>query len=790
MKRNYISLLLFFVFGLLMSFTSHAQLIANSDTGTVTHSNNVQIAISDVLANDTLNGIPVTLSQVTLSQISTSANISLQPNGSVVVNAGAPQGFYEITYQVCQNAVPGNCTQGYASVQVLPVPFVPIVVGPDSVTISTGLTPPQIIIENILSNDTLGGIPITLSDVTIVNQISSTTNYFSLDLATANFSVIGSPPPGTYYYTYFYCSTSQPNNCVQGTVGITVVNSLSTTMNGTYQDFNADGVTNVGDVVNYTYSITNIGSIAVSNISITSAEVNINGGPPIPLLNPAANNNSTYTGVHVITQADINNGNVIVAIQTNGTRSGNPISVTSTNSLHLNLSNGIKLNAFVDYNGNGTQENGEPNFNYGSFQYELNNNGTVHNVISSNGVHYLYETNPLNSYDFGYTIDSQYASQYTIATAAYPNVTVANGSGVVTYNFAVTVIPYNDLSVSLYSWTPPRPGFIYYNEITYANYGNQPIASGTVTYTHQSNVSIAIYPPGAIPTANGFTLNFTNLLPSQQRYIHVTLDVPTIPTVQLGDLVTNTASITIPTNDINLNNNTTTLTQAIVGSYDPNDKAESHGPQVVHSTFSSNDYLTYTIRFENTGTAEAINIRVNDVLDPKLDETSVRMIAASHAYVLDRVGSNLTWRFNGVNLEPSIPNNPTIGHGYVVFKVKPKAGYVIGDVIPNTANIYFDFNPAIVTNTWSTTFVPFLGVSHFAFDNFNYHPNPVRSSLMLSNDTTIDTVEIISVLGQIMKSVEVNNLQTEIDLSELNHGMYFVKVSSNGQEKTVKIIKE
>ena len=37
---------------------------------------------------------------------------------------------------------------------------------------------------------------------------------------------------------------------------------------------------------------------------------------------------------------------------------------------------------------------------------------------------------------------------------------------------------------------------------------------------------------------------------------------------------------------------------------------------------------------------------------------------------------------------------------------------------------------------------------------------------------------------------KVNDLQTEINLSELSNGIYFVKVMSQNQEKTIKIIKE
>lgn len=793
MKKKYTDLLLVFVFGLFLSQTSFGQIVANNDQGSVTNSNTVQIAIQNVLGNDTLNGIPVTLSEVTLTQVSaTSANVFLQPNGSIVVNPNASAGFFEVTYQICNNNNITSCNVATAFITVTPPPSV-LTIGPDSTTVSSGTLAPQIILENILSNDTLNGIPITINDVTIFSQVSSTAfNYFNIDSATGNVNLIANgAPPGVYDLTYYYCRNTTPFNCAYGTVLVTVVSTLQTTITGAYQDLNGDGITNVGDVVNYSYSITNIGSTAVTNISVNSTEVNINGGPPIPILNPSANNNTAYTGVHVITQEDINTGLVVVAVQTNGILSGNPISVATTNTQNLNVANGVQLNAFLDYNSNGTQENGEPNFLYGSFQYQLNDNGTVHNINSSTGMHYIYETNPANSYDFGYTLSPAYTAQYSVTQASYSNVTVPNGSGIVTYNFAVTQIPYIDLGINVYGWVPPRPGFTYENYITYFNHGNQTIASGTVTFSKGSNVSIlTVSPSGSTPTANGFTYNFTNLLPGESRTMIVNMQVPTIPTVNLGDLVTNTASITIPSNDININNNSSSLTQTIVGSYDPNDKAESHGPQIQHSTFSANDYLTYTIRFENTGTAEAINIRVNDVLNADLDETTVRMVAASHPYVLDRVGSNLTWRFDGVNLEPSIPGNSVIGHGYIVFQVKPKPGYAIGDVIPNTANIYFDFNPAIVTNTWTTQFVLQLSNPDFTAMNFDYYPNPVKNSLTISSESMIDNIEIYSVLGQKVTSLKVDSIQTEINVSELTRGLYFVKVTSSGQEKTVKIIKE
>ena len=453
-------------------------------------------------------------------------------------------------------------------------------------------------------------------------------------------------------------------------------------------------------------------------------------------------------------------------------------------------SSGIRMYAFLDTNNNGVKDSGEQNFNKGQFHYILNDIGAENNIFSSIGSCTIYDNVLTNSYDLNYTINSEYAPYYAIANPTVSNV-VINSNGFQTFNFPITTTQtYADLSVTISPLSIPRPGFTYINRLTYTNNGNQTIASGTVTFSPNIGLFInAISQSGTTTTANGFSYTFTNLSPSESRYIDVTINVPTIPSVTLGQLLTSTATITNPVGDVNLTDNGASLSQAVIGSYDPNNKSESHGGRILQSSFSANDYLTYTILFENTGTADAITVQVNDVLDAKLDETSIRMVAASNDYILDRVGNTLNWKFSGINLPPSVANSQ-IGHGYIVFKVKPKAGYALGDIIPNTANIYFDFNPAIVTNTFTTQFVATLGTEDFAFAHFSCYPNPVKNTLTISNDATIDSIEIATVLGQRISFLKVNDLQTQINLSGLASGIYFIKVTSDKQEKTVKIIKD
>jgi hypothetical protein len=86
--------------------------------------------------------------------------------------------------------------------------------------------------------------------------------------------------------------------------------------------------------------------------------------------------------------------------------------------------------------------------------------------------------------------------------------------------------------------------------------------------------------------------------------------------------------------------------------------------------------------------------------------------------------------------------------------------------------------------------VSFLNNESYAFNGLNYYPNPVKNSLSISNSSELTQVEITSVLGQTMISKNLNELQTEIDLSNLENGVYFVKVKADGAEKTFSIVKE
>src|SRR5574343_1830857 len=195
---------------------------------------------------------------------------------------------------------------------------------------------------------------------------------------------------------------------------------------------------------------------------------------------------------------------------------------------------GFTFNAFLDNNTNGVKDVGEPNFPLGEFHYEKNNDGTIHNITSPLGVAYVYDNVATNSYNVHYTINTNYAANYTVNPASYTAIHPA--AGMTTYYFPVVATnAYNDLGVTVIPANLPRPGFNYFNKIVYANLSNQIVSNGTVTFTKPTATTVTSTNPATTATATGFTYNFTNLLPFEIRTIDVIMSVPALPTVNAGD---------------------------------------------------------------------------------------------------------------------------------------------------------------------------------------------------------------------------------------------------------------
>ncbi|WP_417369016.1 T9SS type A sorting domain-containing protein [Flavobacterium beibuense] len=83
-----------------------------------------------------------------------------------------------------------------------------------------------------------------------------------------------------------------------------------------------------------------------------------------------------------------------------------------------------------------------------------------------------------------------------------------------------------------------------------------------------------------------------------------------------------------------------------------------------------------------------------------------------------------------------------------------------------------------------------LGLEEQLFQSLSYYPNPVSNILTLSNANTISNVEVYNLLGQKVVANNFSNTEIQIDLSNLETGIYMVKVSSQETQKTIRIQKQ
>lgn len=255
-------------------------------------------------------------------------------------------------------------------------------------------------------------------------------------------------------------------------------------------------------------------------------------------------------------------------------------------------------------------------------------------------------------------------------------------------------------------------------------------------------------------------------------------DVIVDSTAQLGDLICVYAEVLPPNGDVNLSNNSMTRCFQVVNSYDPNMKET--WPFQMKPGFD--DEIRYTIHFQNTGNAPAINIQLVDTLDEKLDLSTFRVIQASHDVVPSLDGRKLRFKFMNINLADSL-SYPEGSKGYVEYAIKPLNPMQLDEKIFNTAYIYFDFNEPIITNTsvnWCT--IHELSVEDLVSEkNLIVYPNPLGSDRLLKitkNCSEEVKISLFDLQGTEAGKFILNTHQNELKLEGLNSGVYILKFES------------
>lgn len=183
----------------------------------------------------------------------------------------------------------------------------------------------------------------------------------------------------------------------------------------------------------------------------------------------------------------------------------------------------------------------------------------------------------------------------------------------------------------------------------------------------------------------------------------------------INDTIESYLSLFIDSSGVFLNNDADTLQQRVVCAYDPNDKVSEpsgFGPEgYIDTTIHK---LEYTIRFQNTGNDTAVVVRILDQLSPYLKWNTLNIKASSHTMQTAISGlGEVEFLFDDIYL-PDSNVNYLGSQGYVTYEIEIGDVILMGVPIQNTANIYFDYNTAIITNTTNNTYYNCDGI----FENF------------------------------------------------------------------------
>ena len=244
------------------------------------------------------------------------------------------------------------------------------------------------------------------------------------------------------------------------------------------------------------------------------------------------------------------------------------------------------------------------------------------------------------------------------------------------------------------------------------------IASGTLWLEIDTNVLSVDFmdTPDTIVAPNLYGWNFSELFPAYKIHKKIKFVIPGPPDFPLGDELAFKSYVFYTDTNGNFISDPFEYAEIVECSYDPNDKQVN--PVYPLGYALVDEPLIYTIRFQNTGNAEAYDVVIRDTLDPSLNPATFRVLASSHDAVLTtemKADQYLSFNFTDIFL-PDSTTNFEESQGFVIYTIQAFDDIPEQTEISNTAGIYFDLNPPVITNTTVNTMIYSFDTDEDGFD--------------------------------------------------------------------------
>lgn len=322
-------------------------------------------------------------------------------------------------------------------------------------------------------------------------------------------------------------------------------------------------------------------------------------------------------------------------------------------------------------------------------------------------------------------------------------------------------------------------------------------ASGTISFFPDKRFNLR----DTQPTAEGnfesaLTWTIGPLIPQGTGTLIISVENPTFES--MGDTLVSMIVSDFGSDISNhISRDTVTLSQLLTCSYDPNDiQVTPSGQGEKHLTLKK-ETLDYLIRFQNTGNDTAYQVVILDTLDTNLDLESLSIVGSSHSMITTLKDNLLKFNFEEIMLPDSTRDEPN-SHGYILYTIASKSSLADSTVINNKADIFFDYNPPVTTNTVFNTLVDklpddtgkVLGIKSTARTPFTIYPNPASEEIKVkwTGKANVFSYQIYSSTGKyVLTTSSSNGGYDKIDTSMLNNGIYYLKVTSQDGVHTFRV---
>ena len=195
------------------------------------------------------------------------------------------------------------------------------------------------------------------------------------------------------------------------------------------------------------------------------------------------------------------------------------------------------------------------------------------------------------------------------------------------------------------------------------------------------------------------------------------------------------------------------------------------------NSFSDLTIGQHTLQVTDLTCGNTIVMTFNIVPDAPLGETSQEFTEGETLADLDVEGEGIQWYSTPGDAPPSNMDADT-----------PLA---LSTPLINGTTYYASqtISGAESTQRLAVTAVMILGLKDNALTELRYYPNPVKDVLTISNTAAIDDVVIYNTLGQIVLQERSAGKDALIKMASLESGTYLVRIFSNNQQKTIRVIK-